>query len=221
MQTIYFAGGCLWGVQAFVKTLPGVVATEAGRANGAGDSLEGPYDGYAECVKTTFDEGRVTVTELMGYFFEIIDPYSVNRQGADVGEKYRTGVYSEEPSHLREAEAYIRARPDRDRIRVEVLPLARYVPSAEEHQDRLDKFPNDYCHIPRELMTKYLQKVEWLSPLVPNAAIARRISPYARSPPQTGGAAWRPGRRSRCAPASPCRRRALPRGSLPERDRLA
>ena len=39
MQTIYFAGGCLWGVQAFVKTLPGVIATEAGRANGAGDSL--------------------------------------------------------------------------------------------------------------------------------------------------------------------------------------
>lgn len=116
-------------MQAFVKTLPGVVATEAGRANGATGSLEGPYDGYAECVKATFDEGRVTVTELMGYFFEIIDPYSVNRQGADVGEKYRTGVYSEDPSHLREAQAYIRARPDRDRIRVEVLPLARYVPS--------------------------------------------------------------------------------------------
>ena len=65
MQTIYFAGGCLWGVQAFVKTLPGVIATEAGRANGASDSLEGPYDGYAECVKTTFDEDRVTVTELI------------------------------------------------------------------------------------------------------------------------------------------------------------
>ena len=143
MQTIYFAGGCLWGVQAFVKTLPGVVATEAGRANGAGDSLQGPYDGYAECVKATFDEDRVTVTELMGYFFEIIDPYSVNGQGADVGEKYRTGVYSEDPAHLREAEAFIRARSDRDRIRVEVLPLARYIPSAEEHQDHLDKVPND------------------------------------------------------------------------------
>lgn len=60
------------------QTLPGLVATEAGRPNGAGDDLEGPYDGYAECVKATFDEGRVTVTELMGYFFEIIDPYSVN-----------------------------------------------------------------------------------------------------------------------------------------------
>ena len=96
------------------------------------------------------------MTELMGYFFEIIDPYSVNRQGAGVGEKYRTGVYSEDPSHLREAQAYMRARPDRDRIRVEVLPLARCVPSAEEHQDRLDKLPDDYCHIPKELMTKYL-----------------------------------------------------------------
>ena len=55
MQTIYFAGGCLWGVQAFVKTLPGVVATEAGRANGAGDSLEGPYDGYAAVSYTHLD----------------------------------------------------------------------------------------------------------------------------------------------------------------------
>ena len=158
MQTIYFAGGCLWDVQAFTKTLPSVIATEAGRANGAGDNLEGPYDGYAECVKTTFDEDRVTMAELMGYFFEIIDPYSVNRQGADVGKKYRTGVYSEDPSHLREAEAYIWARPDRDRIRIEVLPLARYMPSAEEHQDHLDKFPNDYCHIPKALTTKYLPK---------------------------------------------------------------
>ena len=45
------------------------------------------------------------------------------------------------------------------------------------HQNHLDKFPNDYCHIPRELMRKYFQKVESLSPLVPNAAIARRIFP--------------------------------------------
>ncbi|WP_394355801.1 peptide-methionine (S)-S-oxide reductase [Adlercreutzia wanghongyangiae] len=71
-----------------------------------------------------------------------------NRQGADVSEKYRTGVYSEDPSCLREAETYIWARSDRDRIRVEVLPLTRYIPSAEEHQDHLDKFPGGYCHIP-------------------------------------------------------------------------
>lgn len=155
MQTIYLAGGCLWGVQAFVKTLPGVTATEAGRANGRTDRLDSPYDGYAECVKTTFDETRVSVSQLMAYLFEAIDPYSVNRQGADVGEKYRTGVYSEDPAHLAEAAAFIAARPDADRIRVEVRPLTRYVRSADEHQDRLGRHPGDYCHIPRELLEKH------------------------------------------------------------------
>ena len=85
MQTVYIAGGCLWGVQAFIKTLPGVIETEAGRANGTTDTLNGPYDGYAECVKTTFDSSIVTMEDLMHYLFEIIDPYSVNRQGEDVG----------------------------------------------------------------------------------------------------------------------------------------
>lgn len=88
METIYLAGGCLWGVQAFVKTLPGVVETEAGRANGSSCTLEGVYDGYAECVKTVFDPAIVQVEDLMTYLFEIIDPYSVNKQGEDVGLKY-------------------------------------------------------------------------------------------------------------------------------------
>lgn len=154
-QELYFAGGCLWGVQAFVKTLPGVVFTEAGRANGTGLSLEGPYDGYAECVRTRFDPGLVTFGQLMAFFFEIIDPYSLNRQGPDVGEKYRTGVYSENPDHLAQAQAFIDARDDADRIVVEVLPLTNYVRSAEEHQDRLARCPQDSCHIPDEMLHKY------------------------------------------------------------------
>lgn len=70
MQTVYIAGGCLWGVQAFIKTLPGVVETEAGRANGTTDTLDGAYDGYAECVKTTFYPSVVTMEGLMDYLFE-------------------------------------------------------------------------------------------------------------------------------------------------------
>jgi peptide-methionine (S)-S-oxide reductase len=155
MEIVYFAGGCLWGVQAFIKTLPGVTFTEAGRANGASDTLDGDYDGYAECVKTGFDPTVVTIRELMGDFFEIIDPYSVNKQGQDVGEKYRTGVYSEKEEHLKEAKAFLRERSDYEQIVVEVLPLTNYVRSAEEHQDRLARYPNDYCHIPEELLSKY------------------------------------------------------------------
>ena len=60
-EEIYLAGGCLWGVQAYVRTLPGVTLTEAGRANGASGALDGEYDGYAECVRTWFDPGAVTV----------------------------------------------------------------------------------------------------------------------------------------------------------------
>ncbi|SIT89135.1 peptide-methionine (S)-S-oxide reductase [Edaphobacillus lindanitolerans] len=158
METVYLAGGCLWGVQAFVKTLPGVVSTEAGRANGTSRSLDGKYDGYAECVKTEFEPSVVSVTELMGYLFEVIDPYSLNRQGQDVGEKYRTGLYSEQDEHLKEAVAFIDGRPDRDRIAVEVLPLKNYVRSAEEHQDRLDRCPDDYCHIPEDMLNKYKRR---------------------------------------------------------------
>ena len=122
-EEIYLAGGCLWGVQAFVSTLPGVVETEAGRANGASCSLDGPY--------------------------------SVKRQGPDVGEKYRTGVYSQNPAHLAEARAFIDGRSDAGRIVVEVLPLTNFIRSADEHQDHLARCPDDPCHIPRELLTKY------------------------------------------------------------------
>lgn len=155
IETIYLAGGCLWGVQAFVKTLPGVLSTEAGRANGTTDTLDGEYDGYAECVKTTFDPDVVTVEKLMHYLFEIIDPYSINQQGIDVGEKYRTGVYSEESRHLVEAQVFIDRRADAERIAVEVKPLTNYVRSADEHQDRLTRCQDDYCHIPKELLRKY------------------------------------------------------------------
>lgn len=155
MEIIYFAGGCLWGVQAFIKTLPGVRSTEAGRANGTSQTLQGDYDGYAECVKTEFDSEVVSVKELMGYFFEIIDPYSLNKQGQDVGKKYRTGVYSENREHLKKAKMFLSERHDADLIVVEVLPLSNYVKSAEEHQDRLAQYPDDYCHIPKELLHKY------------------------------------------------------------------
>lgn len=155
METVYLAGGCLWGVQAFVKTLPGVADTEGGRANGITDTLDGEYDGYVEVIKTTFDPEKVTVTDLMGYLFEIIDPYSVNKQGEDVGLRYRTGLYSEDAKHLKEAQAFIDVIEDHHLIATEVLPLTNYVKSAVENQDRLTRFPDDYCHLPKALVNKY------------------------------------------------------------------
>ena len=155
MQEIYFAGGCLWGVQEFMRHLPGVIETEAGRANGTTNSTATNYDGYAECVRTQFDPSQVSIEDLMGYFFEIIDPYSVNKQGEDIGEKYRTGVYSQSPQHLDRVRNYIANREDAAKIVVEVRELTNYVPSDDEHQDRLTRFPDDYCHISLDLLHKY------------------------------------------------------------------
>ncbi|MFT4747580.1 MAG: peptide-methionine (S)-S-oxide reductase [Congregibacter sp.] len=155
LEVIYFAGGCLWGVQEFMKHLPGVATTEAGRANGLTDSTKSSYDGFAECVKVTFYTNAVSVNKLLGYFFEIIDPYSINIQGQDVGKKYRTGIYSQQNKHLKIAIQYIASRDDADKVAVEILHLFNYVKSDEEHQQRLTRFPNDYCHIPQKVLHKY------------------------------------------------------------------
>ena len=154
-EEIYLAGGCLWGVQEFVRHLPGVIKTEAGRANGTTNSTQSKYDGYAECVRTIFDPAKVTVSRLIEYLFEIIDPNSINQQGPDVGQKYRTGVYSKIEAHLNEAKLWIASREDAGRIAVEVLPLTNYIPSDPEHQDRLTRCPEDTCHIPNSLLHKY------------------------------------------------------------------
>lgn len=154
-ETIYFAGGCLWGVQEFMKHLPGVLITEAGRANGSTDTTTSEYDGYAECVKVIFNPTSVKLNEIFGYFFEIIDPYSINKQGQDVGKKYRTGIYSKLNEHLKSATQYINSRDDAAKVVVEILPLLNYVKSDDEHQERLTRFPNDYCHIPKKILHKY------------------------------------------------------------------
>ena len=154
-EEIYLAGGCLWGVQEFVRHLPGILSTEAGRANGTSYSLDGKYDGYAECVRTVFDPIKVPVARLVEYLFEIIDPYSINQQGPDTGKKYRTGVYSQIPEHLHEAKEFIKSRKDEHRIAVEILPLTSFIRSANEHQDRLSRSPAEKCHILKELLHKY------------------------------------------------------------------
>ena len=151
----FLAGGCLWGVQEFLRHVPGIITTEAGRANGNSTTTTGPYDGYAECVRVVFDNNRQSIRKLLPYFFEIIDPYSVNQQGVDIGKKYRTGIYSRNPQHLEDAKAFIASRSDHTRVKVEVLTLSNFVSSEPAHQDRLTRCPDDYCHIDKALLHKY------------------------------------------------------------------
>ena len=108
MKTIYLAGGCFWGVQKFFDQFDGVISTEVGYANGPDEAPSYQEvcrsSGHAETVKIVYDEDRISLTELLGYYFMVIDPLSVNKQGNDTGVQYRTGIYYTDEEQLAEAE---------------------------------------------------------------------------------------------------------------------
>ena len=158
MKTIYLAGGCFWGTQKFFDQFDGVIRTEVGYANGP-DSEPTYQDvckssGHAETVLIEFDEDRMSLAGLLRYYFMVIDPVSVNRQGHDVGIQYRTGIYYTDPDML----PVIREICDEEAekigapLAVEVEPLVNFFPAEEYHQKYLDKNPGGYCHIPASFL---------------------------------------------------------------------
>ncbi len=151
---IYFAGGCFWGTEHFFKQVDGVIATEVGFANGRTDNptykeVVQKNTGYAETVKVTYDAEKLDLNLLLDLYFLTIDPTSINKQGNDIGDQYRTGIYYTSEQQLPlirqriDKEAAKHARP----IAVEVTPLKKYYKAEEYHQDYLDKNPGGYCHI--------------------------------------------------------------------------
>ena len=164
MKTIYLAGGCFWGTQKYFDQFDGVTRTEVGYANGP--AVAPSYEdvcassGHAETVLVEFDESAISLEQLIKYYFMVIDPTSVNRQGHDVGIQYRTGIYYSDPAMLEtikkaydEEEALIGVP-----LAVEVKPLAYFFTAEEYHQKYLDKNPGGYCHIPAEFFTLYRDK---------------------------------------------------------------
>ncbi len=157
MKTIYLAGGCFWGVQKFFDQFDGVSATETGYANGP-DQAPSYRDvcagsGHAETVKITYDEEKISLTELLDHYFMIIDPLSVNRQGNDKGIQYRTGIYYSEVSQLPEIETVYRNEEEKAGapLAVECGPLKNFYSAEDYHQKYLDHNPGGYCHIPRDM----------------------------------------------------------------------
>ena len=157
MKEIYLAGGCFWGVQKFFDQFDGVVVTEVGYANGpdSAPSYREVCDssGHAETVRIGYDEGRITLTRLLNYYFMVIDPVSFNRQGNDVGVQYRTGIYYTDESQLGEIQAVFEREQQKvgQPLAVEVMPLVNFFAAEEYHQKYLDKNPGGYCHIPKKM----------------------------------------------------------------------
>ncbi|TLM99118.1 MAG: peptide-methionine (S)-S-oxide reductase MsrA [Actinobacteria bacterium] len=154
MKTIYLAGGCFWGLEKYVSLVRGVAGTEVGYANGRRDNATyRDGSGYAEVVKIDYDPEVAPLPFLLELYYDAIDPTTVNRQGNDVGDEYRTGIYYTDPSDepvIAQSIAELQTQLTVP-VAIEVGPLVRYNPAEEYHQDYLDKHPGGYCHIPRKL----------------------------------------------------------------------
>lgn len=154
IKKIYLAGGCFWGVEAYMKRINGVIDANSGYANGI---TENPtYEdviyngtGHAETVEVTYNSEKIGLETLLKYYFRIIDPTSLNKQGNDKGTQYRTGIYYTElkDKEVIEKEITLLQKNYPKKIMVEVTPLIRFDLAEDYHQDYLKKNPNGYCHI--------------------------------------------------------------------------
>ena len=161
LKEIYLGGGCFWGTQGYFDRIKGVEFTQVGYANGKSKDTsyyEISNTDHAEVVRVKFNANVVDINEILEHYFRIIDPFSINKQGNDIGRQYRTGIYYNDESLKPIIIEFIRAKQAKfdKKIAVEIEPLKNYVEAEEYHQKYLEKNPNGYCHIDLNLANKPL-----------------------------------------------------------------
>jgi len=155
-ETATLAGGCFWGMEEILRNIPGVLETTVGYTGG---DLKNPtYEfvklgttNHAEAVEIIFDPTKLTFKELLGFFFRMHDPTSVNRQGNDIGTQYRSAIFfhSEEQKKISEEVIHeinqLKKWPKP--IATQVIKASVFYPAEKYHQDYLQKNPGGYtCH---------------------------------------------------------------------------
>ena len=152
IKEIYLAGGCFWGVEAYFKNINGITDTEVGYANGLSDQTsyqKVKETDHAETVLVKYDDEVIGLEKILEYLYYIIDPFSIDKQGNDIGRQYRTGIYSKDEEDISKAKDFIsqKQKNEQKEIKVEVEKLKNFVIAEDYHQDYLEKNPTGYCHI--------------------------------------------------------------------------
>ena len=153
-----FAAGCFWGVESMFRAVPGVLDAACGYTGGRTENptyeqVCGGRTGHAEAVDVTFDPARVSFENLLDVFWANHDPTTPNRQGPDVGEQYRSAVFTHGPEQERAASEKRNALQASGRFRrpivTEIVPAGPFYRAEEYHQryfERRGIAPT--CHIP-------------------------------------------------------------------------
>jgi methionine-S-sulfoxide reductase len=157
------AGGCFWCLEAVYADLKGVSKAESGYSGGIApnpsyQAVCTGETGHAEVVQIEFDSDVISFDELLRVFFTIHDPTTLNRQGADVGTQYRSAIFYHSDAQKESAKKIIIevAKEWADPIVTEVVPLEKYYPAEDYHQNYFANNANQpYC---RAVVKKFQEK---------------------------------------------------------------
>jgi len=152
-QFATFGGGCFWCMEAVFQRVPGVAHSVSGysggkTANPTYEEICAHGSGHAEVIQVEFDPAVITYEKLLEIFFESHDPTTLNRQGADTGDQYRSVIfYHDEEQHQVALRAKAAAQPHHDDpIVTEIVPLKKFWRAEDYHQDYFNQHPGQgYC----------------------------------------------------------------------------
>ena len=162
-KEIYLAGGCFWGVEAYYQLLDGITYTNVGYANGSKENptyeevCSGVYK-HVEAVKIKYDTNIISLEKILEHFLRFVNPYSLNRQGNDIGVQYRSGIYFTNQDDFLIIKNYLEKQVGKTH-KIEILPLDNYYEAEKYHQSYLIKNPSGYCHVNLNLVKPNEKKV--------------------------------------------------------------
>ena len=159
-EVAVLAGGCFWGMEEIIRKIPGVIETKVGYTGG---NLPNPtyklvcsgLTGHAEAVQIAFDPSKISYEEVLGYFFRMHDPTTLNRQHNDIGTQYRSAIFYQFDEQKQTAER-VKERVNKSGkfkkpVVTEITKATEFFSAEDYHQKYLVKNPGGYnCHILRD-----------------------------------------------------------------------
>jgi len=152
MEKAYFAGGCFWCLEAAFKIIPGVKRVTSGycggeKENPSYEDVSSGKTGHAETVEIDYDPKKASYRMLLEIFFKIHDPSQKDRQGADVGNQYRSAIFYTTEEQKNKSKNYVKDLKNYyDNIYTQILTFEKFWPAEEYHQNYFEKNPQQaYC----------------------------------------------------------------------------
>jgi len=154
-EKIYLAGGCFWGMEDLFRGIKGVQNTEVGYTGGKSEyPTWESHPGHAEALEIEYNSEELNFDDLLDFFFRIHDSTTLNQQGNDRGESYRSAIFYQNEAEKEAAEAFIQLVNESKRwpkpVVTSLEKFERFWMAEDYHQDYLVKNPGGYtCHFIR------------------------------------------------------------------------